>query len=124
MPKASRFYPTENVHLPKNSRKSPEPADLRSSITPGSVLIHPAGSFRGAEQGLGLNVPWVTDGAKERAGRGRILWCEDGELRATGCGDGSRTRDVAEPVLERSGSRSRARTLGRFHRGSVQRVVS
>ncbi|KAK7061809.1 60S ribosomal protein L6 [Favolaschia claudopus] len=45
--KASRFYPAEDVRQPKKSRKSPKPASLRSSITPGAVLILLAGRFRG-----------------------------------------------------------------------------
>ncbi|KAJ7781138.1 ribosomal protein L6e-domain-containing protein [Mycena metata] len=45
--KAPRFYPAEDVRLPKKSRKSPKPAGLRSSITPGTVLILLAGRFRG-----------------------------------------------------------------------------
>ncbi|KAJ7276495.1 ribosomal protein L6e-domain-containing protein [Mycena haematopus] len=45
--KASRFYPAEDVRQPKKSRKSPKPASLRSSITPGTVLILLAGRFRG-----------------------------------------------------------------------------
>ncbi|KAI0796718.1 ribosomal protein L6e-domain-containing protein [Abortiporus biennis] len=45
--KASRFYPAEDVRVPKKSRKSPKPAKLRSSITPGTVLILLAGRFRG-----------------------------------------------------------------------------
>ncbi|KAJ7283550.1 ribosomal protein L6e-domain-containing protein [Mycena rebaudengoi] len=45
--KAPRFYPAEDVRLPKKSRKSPKPASLRASITPGTVLILLAGRFRG-----------------------------------------------------------------------------
>ncbi|KAG6873757.1 hypothetical protein C0995_011576 [Termitomyces sp. Mi166 len=45
--KASRYYPAEDVRQPKKSRKSPKPASLRSSITPGTVLILLAGRFRG-----------------------------------------------------------------------------
>jgi Ribosomal protein L14E/L6E/L27E len=45
--KAPRFYPAEDVRQPKKSRKSPKPAHLRSSITPGTVLILLAGRFRG-----------------------------------------------------------------------------
>ncbi|KAH9853525.1 ribosomal protein L6e-domain-containing protein [Lenzites betulinus] len=45
--KAPRFYPAEDVHHPKKSRKSPKPTKLRSSITPGTVLILLAGRFRG-----------------------------------------------------------------------------
>jgi large subunit ribosomal protein L6e len=45
--KASRFYPAEDVRLPKKSRKSPKPASLRKSITPGTVLILLAGRFAG-----------------------------------------------------------------------------
>lgn len=45
--KAPRFYPAEDVRRPKKSRKTPKPANLRSSITPGSVLILLAGRFRG-----------------------------------------------------------------------------
>ncbi|KAH9943485.1 60S ribosomal protein L6 [Epithele typhae] len=45
--KAPRFYPAEDVRQPKKSRKSPKPTKLRSSITPGTVLILLAGRFRG-----------------------------------------------------------------------------
>src|SRR5688572_14085356 len=45
--KAPRFYPAEDVRQPKKSRKSPKPTGLRSSITPGTVLILLAGRFRG-----------------------------------------------------------------------------
>jgi len=45
--KAPRFYPAEDVALPKKSRKIPKPPSLRSSITPGTVLILLAGRFRG-----------------------------------------------------------------------------
>ncbi|KAF7332090.1 60S ribosomal protein L6 [Mycena kentingensis (nom. inval.)] len=45
--KASRFYPADDVRQPKKSRKSPKPTALRSSITPGTVLILLAGRFRG-----------------------------------------------------------------------------
>ena len=45
--KATRFYPAEDVRQPKKSRKSPKAPSLRSSITPGTVLILLAGRFRG-----------------------------------------------------------------------------
>lgn len=45
--KAPRFYPAEDVRQPKKSRKTPKPTKLRSSITPGTVLILLAGRFRG-----------------------------------------------------------------------------
>jgi large subunit ribosomal protein L6e len=45
--KAPRFYPAEDVRQPKKSRKSPRPPSLRSSITPGAVLILLAGRYRG-----------------------------------------------------------------------------
>jgi large subunit ribosomal protein L6e len=45
--KAPRYYPAEDVRQPKKSRKNPKPATLRSSITPGTVLILLAGRFRG-----------------------------------------------------------------------------
>lgn len=45
--KAPRFYPAEDVRQPKKSRKAPKPTKLRSSITPGTVLILLAGRFRG-----------------------------------------------------------------------------
>lgn len=45
--KAPRFYPAEDVRLPKKSRKSPKSTKLRSTITPGTVLILLAGRYRG-----------------------------------------------------------------------------
>ncbi|KAG7096850.1 hypothetical protein E1B28_004258 [Marasmius oreades] len=45
--KAPRFYPAEDVRQPKKSRKAPKPTQLRSSISPGTVLILLAGRFRG-----------------------------------------------------------------------------
>lgn len=45
--KAQRFYPAEDVAIPKKSRKTPGQTKLRSSITPGTVLILLAGRFRG-----------------------------------------------------------------------------
>ncbi|KAF7798939.1 hypothetical protein EIP86_010167 [Pleurotus ostreatoroseus] len=45
--KAPRFYPAEDVRVPKKSRKANKPTTLRSSITPGTVLILLAGRFRG-----------------------------------------------------------------------------
>jgi large subunit ribosomal protein L6e len=45
--KAPKYYPAEDVRQPKKSRKSPKPAKLRPSITPGTVLILLAGRFRG-----------------------------------------------------------------------------
>ncbi|CAA7259848.1 unnamed protein product [Cyclocybe aegerita] len=45
--KAPRFYPAEDVRQPKKSRKSPKAPSLRSSITPGTVVILLAGRYRG-----------------------------------------------------------------------------
>lgn len=45
--KAPRYYPAEDVRKPKKGRKTAAPAKLRSSITPGTVLILLAGRFRG-----------------------------------------------------------------------------
>ncbi|KAF9076739.1 ribosomal protein L6e-domain-containing protein [Rhodocollybia butyracea] len=45
--KAPKFYPAEDVRQPKQSRKTAKPTQLRSSITPGTVLILLAGRFRG-----------------------------------------------------------------------------
>ncbi|KAF8826835.1 ribosomal protein L6e-domain-containing protein [Lentinula lateritia] len=45
--KAPRFYSAEDVRQPKKSRKTAKPPQLRSSITPGTVLILLAGRFRG-----------------------------------------------------------------------------
>eukprot|EP00128_Syssomonas_multiformis_P017615 Colp12_sorted_trinity150504_noHs@7934 len=45
--RASRFYPTEDVARPLVVRKSAAPAKLRSTITPGSVLIVLSGPHRG-----------------------------------------------------------------------------
>jgi large subunit ribosomal protein L6e len=45
--KAFRFYPAEDVAIPRKSRKSASKTKLRSTITPGTVLILLAGRFRG-----------------------------------------------------------------------------
>jgi len=45
--KAPRFYSAEDVKKPKKTRKVARPTKLRSSITPGTVLILLAGRFRG-----------------------------------------------------------------------------
>ncbi|KAG7553576.1 hypothetical protein FFLO_03008 [Filobasidium floriforme] len=45
--KAQKYYPAEDVRKPKASRKTPGTTQLRSSITPGTVLILLAGRFRG-----------------------------------------------------------------------------
>jgi large subunit ribosomal protein L6e len=45
--KAPKFYPAEDVAAPKQVRKTSRPAKLRSTITPGTVLIMLAGRFRG-----------------------------------------------------------------------------
>ena len=45
--KAPRYYPAEDVRKPKKNRKTIVPTKLRSSITPGTVLILLAGRFRG-----------------------------------------------------------------------------
>lgn len=45
--KLPQYYPADDVPQPKVSRKSPKPTKLRSSITPGTVLILLAGRFRG-----------------------------------------------------------------------------
>ena len=45
--KASKYYPSEDVRKPKLQRKTPKPANLRKSITPGTVLIMLAGKHQG-----------------------------------------------------------------------------
>jgi large subunit ribosomal protein L6e len=45
--KASKYYPSEDVKAPKLSRKVAKTAALRSTITPGTVLILLAGRYRG-----------------------------------------------------------------------------
>ena len=45
--KASKYYPSEDVKAPKLSRKVAKTASLRSTITPGTVLILLAGRYRG-----------------------------------------------------------------------------
>ena len=45
--KGPKFYPAEDIPQPKKHRKNPKPAKLRSTITPGTVLVLLAGRFRG-----------------------------------------------------------------------------
>merc|ERR1712218_386886 len=45
--KESRFYPTEDVRVPLRNRKTPRPTKLRSTLTPGTVVILLAGRHRG-----------------------------------------------------------------------------
>ncbi|KAF2682050.1 60S ribosomal protein L6-B [Lentithecium fluviatile CBS 122367] len=45
--KASKYYPAEDVAVPKKARKSVRPAKVRPSLTPGTVVILLAGRFRG-----------------------------------------------------------------------------
>jgi len=45
--KESRFYPTEDVKRPLRHRKTPRPTKLRSTLTPGTVVILLAGRHRG-----------------------------------------------------------------------------
>merc|ERR1712034_300035 len=45
--KGARFYPVDDVKKPLKTRKNPKAGKLRSSITPGTVLILLAGRHRG-----------------------------------------------------------------------------
>lgn len=45
--KAPKWYPSEDVPVPKKVRKTPRPTKLRASLQPGTVLIVLAGRFRG-----------------------------------------------------------------------------
>jgi len=45
--KASKYYPAEDVAVPKKARKSVRPAKVRQSLQPGTVVILLAGRFRG-----------------------------------------------------------------------------
>ena len=45
--KESRFYPTEDIKRPLRHRKTPGPAKLRKSLTPGTVVILLAGRHKG-----------------------------------------------------------------------------
>ncbi|GMI27467.1 hypothetical protein TrCOL_g2291 [Triparma columacea] len=45
--KAARFYPADDVAVPKKSRQSKNATKTRASITAGSVVILLAGRFRG-----------------------------------------------------------------------------
>jgi len=44
---APRFYPADDVKKPLKRRATQKPTKLRSSITPGTVLILLAGRFKG-----------------------------------------------------------------------------
>ncbi|KAJ3129701.1 60S ribosomal protein L6 [Nowakowskiella sp. JEL0407] len=45
--KKTTFYPADDIRTPKPHRKIQKPSKLRSSITPGTVLIILSGRFRG-----------------------------------------------------------------------------
>ncbi|CUS20163.1 LAQU0S01e00408g1_1 [Lachancea quebecensis] len=45
--KVPKWYPAEDVQVPKQSRKALRPQKLRASLVPGTVLILLAGRFRG-----------------------------------------------------------------------------
>ncbi|KAJ3207366.1 hypothetical protein HDU83_005307 [Entophlyctis luteolus] len=45
--KADKYYPAEDVKVPKKSKKVSRPPTVRASITPGTVLILVAGRFAG-----------------------------------------------------------------------------
>ncbi|CAN8292594.1 unnamed protein product [Cochlearia groenlandica] len=45
--KTAKFYPAEDVKKPLANRRKPNPTKLKSSITPGTVLIILAGRFKG-----------------------------------------------------------------------------
>jgi len=45
--KAPRYYPADDIKKPKKCRKTQNPTALRSSITPGTILILLAGRFKG-----------------------------------------------------------------------------
>lgn len=45
--KASKYYPAEDVAVPKKVRKTVRPAKVRQSLQPGTVVILLAGRFRG-----------------------------------------------------------------------------
>jgi len=45
--KGARFYPVDDVKKPLKTRKNPKAGKLRSSITPGTVLILLAGRHKG-----------------------------------------------------------------------------
>jgi len=45
--RAKRFYPAEDIPKPLKNHKKARPAKLRSTITPGTVLILLSGRFRG-----------------------------------------------------------------------------
>ncbi|RAL49540.1 unnamed protein product [Cuscuta campestris] len=45
--KPPKFYPADDVKMPLANRRKPKPTKLRSSITPGTVLIILAGRFKG-----------------------------------------------------------------------------
>ncbi|KAF2248624.1 60S ribosomal protein L6-B [Trematosphaeria pertusa] len=45
--KASKYYPAEDVAVPRKARKSIRPTKVRPSLQPGTVVILLAGRFRG-----------------------------------------------------------------------------
>ncbi|KAK7282401.1 hypothetical protein RIF29_11131 [Crotalaria pallida] len=45
--KPPKFYPADDVKIPRHNRHKPNPTKLRDSITPGTVLIILAGRFKG-----------------------------------------------------------------------------
>ncbi|OAL04164.1 hypothetical protein IQ06DRAFT_215736 [Phaeosphaeriaceae sp. SRC1lsM3a] len=55
--KASKYYPAEDVAVPKKARKSVRPAKPRASLQPGTVVILLAGRFRGKRVVLLKHLP-------------------------------------------------------------------
>ena len=45
--KESRFYPVDDIKKPLKNRKHPKPAKLRSTLTPGTIVILLAGRHKG-----------------------------------------------------------------------------